>query len=316
MDMAEAGLRTTGAILSAARQASGIDLIDIAKETRVPLRHLRAIESDQHDSLPALPYAIGFVKTFARAVGLDPETVASQFRSETSKVAHVPSAIALEPLDERRLPSRGLVTISIVAIVMVIAGLWAWGAGAFDPAPQQTDIAVEAPAQKQAQQSATAGQEAPPLANAVAPDVGTGAAGALPSGVASTLPNGLPSALPDAPAVAGAVVLTAKEDVWVKIYNGATRTSARIGIMKAGESYAVPADQPGLLLWTGKAGAIAITVAGRAIPPLGGPVETVRDVNLDAASLLARSAPAVGAVTPPAGVKPGVGPQTFTTPGV
>ena len=40
----------------------------IGVDTRVPVRHLRAIEADAHDSLPALPYAIGFVKTLARAL--------------------------------------------------------------------------------------------------------------------------------------------------------------------------------------------------------------------------------------------------------
>jgi hypothetical protein len=84
--------------------------------------------------------------------------------------------------------------------------------------------------------------------------------------------------------------LTANEDVWIKIYDRATRTSAKIGILKAGESFAVPADPPGLQLWTGKAGALTVTVNGKPIPPLGGPVQTVRDVSLAAADLLARSA--------------------------
>jgi hypothetical protein len=89
--------------------------------------------------------------------------------------------------------------------------------------------------------------------------------------------------------------LTATEDVWIKIYDRATRTSAKIGILKAGESFAVPTEPPGLLLWTGKAGALAVTVGGRAVPPLGGPVETIRDVSLSAADLLARAAPPAAA---------------------
>ena len=49
---------------------------------------------------------------------------------------------------------------------------------------------------------------------------------------------------------------------------------------------------PGLLLWTGKAGVLKVIVGGRAIPPLGKPVETVRDVSLAPADLLARIATA------------------------
>ena len=122
MEAIEPGALRTGALLSAAREAAGIDLVDLARESRVPLRHLKAIEADSHASLPALPYTIGFVKTFARAVGLDPEATALQFRAETTKVAHVPTVPSLEPLDERRVPSRSLAMASVVIIALIIAG--------------------------------------------------------------------------------------------------------------------------------------------------------------------------------------------------
>jgi hypothetical protein len=119
----------------------------------------------------------------------------------------------------------------------------------------------------------------------------------------------VPGAIPAAPVAAiaaGPVVLTATEDVWIKIYDRATRTSAKIGILKAGETFAVPNDPPGLLLWTGKAGALAVTVNGKPIPPLGGPVETVRDVSLAAADLLARAAPPLAQAPAQLRPRPGV----------
>ena len=270
MEAIEPGAQRTGAILSSARAAVGIDLIDIARETRVPLRHLKAIEVDDHTNLPALPYAIGFVKSYARAVGLDAETVAAQFRAETSKTAHVPTVPSLEPLDERRVPARRVVLASLVAVVGIIAGLSAWGSGLFDPAPP-TIAAV-------GDTSVTATPEAIPVPTEM-PQTDLAAA---PAAVAAVSP---------AAGASGPVVLTATEDVWIKVYDRATRTSAKIGILKAGETFAVPTDPPGLLLWTGKAGALQVSVGGRAIPPLGGPVETVRDVSLAAADLVARAAP-------------------------
>ena len=277
----EPGAQRTGALLAAARQAAGIDLIDLARESRVPIRHLKAIEADSHASLPALPYTIGFVKTFAKAVGLDSEAVAAQFRAETSKTAAVPTAPSLEPLDERRVPSRSIVIASIAAIALIIAGLSVWGAGAFDPAPQAAPaIVVAAP---------EAVPEAVP--EALGGDVGI-APPAAPGAVAAPLVG----------VAGGPVVLTANEDVWIKVYDKATRTSAKIGILKTGESFAVPADPPGMLLWTGKAGALTVSVGGKPLPPLGGPVETVRDVSLSAADLLARAAPA----PMPAPATPGV----------
>jgi transcriptional regulator with XRE-family HTH domain len=301
VDGADSGKRT-GAMLLAARTAAGLELADVARETRVPLRHLQALENDAHDQLPALPYAIGFVKSYARAVGLDPETVAEHFRSETSKGAHVPTSLTLEPLDERRLPSRGLVFVSIGVVVAIIAGLSAWGAGMFDP-PTPAIIATAPPPEPEAA-PAPQGDQGVALAPAT-----------VPGAVAIQSAPGVPIV------ASGAVVLTAKEDVWVKIYDNATKTTAKIGILKTGESFVVPPVPPGLMLWTGKAGALDVTVGGRKLPPLGGPVEAIRNVSLAGPDLVARAngtsasggmtasaAPAGSApapiATPPAGPKP------------
>jgi hypothetical protein len=68
-----------------------------------------------------------------------------------------------------------------------------------------------------------------------------------------------------------------------------TKTTAKVGIMKPGESFTVPAQPPGLMLWTGKAGALDVTVGGKLLPPLGGPVESIRNVSLAGPDLVARA---------------------------
>lgn len=288
MDGLDNGGKRTGAMLAAARAAAGLELSDVARETRVPLRHLKALEIDRHDDLPALPYAIGFVKAYARAVGLEPETVAAQFRGETSKGVHVPTPLTLEPLDERRLPSRALVVGSVAAVVGIIALLSAWGSGSFDPVPVAPTLVAAAP-------------EAAPVP-AVADPAAAMPVTAGPGTAAPAIPGAAPIA------AAGAVVLTAREDVWVKIYDRTSKASTKIGVLAAGERYAVPTDPPGLLLWTGKAGALDVSVGGRALPPLGGPVETVRDVSLAAADLVARA----NGATPP-GAAASDGPKPIAT---
>jgi cytoskeletal protein RodZ len=277
-----AGSKRTGSMLANARITAGLELADVARETRVPLRHLKALEADSHDELPALPYAIGFVKSFARAVGLDPEAVANQFRAETSKSAHIPTSVSMEPLDERRLPSRLLVVASIVVVVGIIAGLSAWGSGAFDP---PAPVIASAPA------------AAPPVAVQAPPTTVDGVV----DPAAVSAPGAVVGAVAGAPMVGGPVVLKAREDVWIKVYDKTTRTSVKTGTLAAGESFAVPADPPGLLLWTGKAGALDVTIAGRPIAPLGGLVETIRDVSLAPADLMARQAAKTAAAAAPAG---------------
>jgi cytoskeletal protein RodZ len=314
VELAETGARSTGGLLAAARTAAGLTLVDLARETRVPVRHLAAIERDDHEGLPALPYATGFVKSYARAVGLDPAALAAQFRSETSKSPHVPTPMALEPLDERRMPARGLAVASLIIVIAVIAGLSAWGSGAFDPPLPNTAAPVVA--------TAPADQPALVEGSNDGAAIDTGMA-AIDTGMAAPAPGQAGSADPATPLAATLaanrddVVLTAHEAVWLKIYDPVTNTVARIGIMAAGERYLVPAQPPGMKLWTGKAGAFDVTVGGRPIPPLGAPVQTVRNLSLAPADLLARASggAAAGDNSPSAGpVDPAAAPATGPRP--
>lgn len=268
-----------GARLGAARIAAGVELIDIAKETRVPLRHLRAIEADSHDELPALPYSIGFVKSFARFVGVDADEAATQFRGETSKTAHVPATTELEPLDERRLPSRRLVTGSVIALLLIVGGLTAYGAGWFEAEPV---VAVQVVPENSA---------VPLDVVPATPDGGIDGTPVAGDEVATPVP-----ALPAT--AAGAVSIVATDDAWVRITAISPETgkvmSVRTGLLAKGERFDLPATPPGQRLWTGRAGALRISVGGRALPPLGGPADTIKNVSLDPGDLAARL------TTPPA----------------
>jgi cytoskeletal protein RodZ len=281
---------SAGEILRAARIERGLELSQIAEQTRVRLRFLEAIENGEYSVLPALPYAIGFVKSYARAVGAPADAVAAQFRAEAGGTGQTPMmAPQIEPVDESRVPSRGLVGGAAVALVAVIAGLSAWGAGVFESTPPEPVVAQAAPAA-----AAPVVEAAEPQNVVVAP-----AAAPLPAPTATdpTLASAPAAQLPAAPvagtvapvAVGGPVVITATEEAWIKVYDRATRQSVKMGILKPGERYVVPADRTDLMLWTGKAGALRLSVAGRALKPLGGPQEMVRDVSLVPADLLARA---------------------------
>ncbi len=284
--------RPIGALLGAARVARGLDLADVARDTRVPLRHLAAIEADDHDHLPALPYAIGFVKAFARVVGVDPDMAGAHFRAETNKAAHVPAVPTMSPLDERRLPPRSVVVASVVALLVVVGLIVAWSAGTFDRASTTAPVIAIVP--PVAAPSATAS----PAATLPAPAVAT----------VSGIPATATSMPPPASSAGGTVVITASEDAWFKVSvfdpTAHKVVTVKTGVLAKGERYVPPAT-PGLRLWTGRAGALAITVDGRPIPALGGPVETVKNVSLDPADLRARIVPQIvpasGRAGPPVG---------------
>ncbi|PQA87986.1 TonB family protein [Hyphococcus luteus] len=75
-----------GALLAAAREAAGLSVDEVSEAIKVKAAHLAAIEVLRADLLPALPYASGFVKSYARYLGLDADAVAARFRAEVAAI--------------------------------------------------------------------------------------------------------------------------------------------------------------------------------------------------------------------------------------
>jgi cytoskeleton protein RodZ len=68
-----------GESLRKERELRGISLEDISAQTKVNIRFLEAIEHDDLSALPAKAFAKGFLRSYARAVGLDEALVLTNF---------------------------------------------------------------------------------------------------------------------------------------------------------------------------------------------------------------------------------------------
>lgn len=268
-------IQGVGDRLREAREARQLTLAQVAGETRIPQRHLQTIEAGDFTALPARTYAISFAKNYARMVGLDQDEVADQVRAELDAQDPTPRyrPAGFEPGDPARVPSRTLGWVSVIAVLLVLAGLFAFARTFFAPAVELPSL-VE---QEQAQQASAA--PAPRTSpRPASPQAGAG----------------------------GEVVFTALvPGIWVKFYdaNGLQLMQKQMAL---GERYVVPADAEGPQLWTGRPDALSITVGGRAVPKLAEEERTMRDVPVSAEALLARAQPA----TPSAAASPGASPTT------
>jgi cytoskeleton protein RodZ len=152
-----------GAQLRAAREASGLSFADIAAKTRIPQRHLEAIERDDFQALPSTTYAVGFARAFARAVGGDEVAVAAAVRAyleQGTRQRH--EYQAFEPADPARVPPRFLAWTAAIIALLIIGSYAMWRAASNDPVDTAPAAATEAsqPAQK-AQPVATAPANGP-----------------------------------------------------------------------------------------------------------------------------------------------------------
>ena len=82
--------------------------------------------------------------------------------------------------------------------------------------------------------------------------------------------------------------------MWAKIYDKADGTLFQ-GEMAAGQRFEVPSNAIDPMIWTGRPQALVVSVGATAIPPLGTPEQTIRDVSLKREALLGRLAPAPAA---------------------
>jgi flagellar biosynthesis protein FlhG len=69
----------TGQLLAKVREALGVELSEIARETKISISHLAAIEGEAFDDLPALVYTRGFVQQLAKFLKLDPTQVTKTY---------------------------------------------------------------------------------------------------------------------------------------------------------------------------------------------------------------------------------------------
>ena len=255
-------LHSAGDKLRRAREERGMSVEDVANETRIPQRHLELIEDSRFGELPARTYAIGFARTYAKAVGLDDREIAADVRKElaTETSRQDQRAQTFEPGDPARVPSRSLAWLSALAVVLLVAGGIAFYRNVLSPGAGPGSIVTAEMRERQAAEAAAARQA-----------------------------SGQPQR---AAAATGPVVFTSLEDgMWVRFYDGSEDNVLLEKLMAKGERYTVPQDAEEPKIRTGRPDAFAITVGGRGVPKLAEDDFVMSDQPIDAAALTSRPAP-------------------------
>jgi curved DNA-binding protein CbpA len=75
----------SGESLDKIRRYHKLDIDELALEIKVSKRHLEAIEAETISALPAPVYLKGFLRSFARALGLDPQRVSEAYLTRISE---------------------------------------------------------------------------------------------------------------------------------------------------------------------------------------------------------------------------------------
>lgn len=271
------------------REKRKITLDQISQSTKIGTRMLQALEEDRFNQLPGGIFNKGFVRAYARTVGLDEEqTVADYLQASGESAPVMPEMPAEHPAPriveasaetpERPLPWGLLAALLLVAALAL--SLWS------HRQTKQGESFVTPPAPSQPARPSTESAKAPSPANpapaaqtanvraanpalTASPASGDAAVKVAPAGAA-------PSPATAAPVVpAGfAIRIEAREDSWTRITSDGK--TVYDGLLSAGDDRSIRGQRE-VIVRAGNAGGVDLFFNGKKLPPAGeyGEIKTV-----------------------------------------
>lgn len=254
-DSTLASAHRPGRVLQDERKRRNLDLEAVARQLRLSLTQVKALEADEYDKLPGTTFVRGFIRNYARILEIDAEPLLARYElmhpPPASRVLSLnapkgevgSSTTRLFPGPKRRLRRARLRlafgAIAVAVVVVVASGVATrWfqpGALIARSVPGTPTTGLAAPALSQAQ------AETAPLASRALPSI------AAPAGTAKR---------------ARLEVKTERQS-WVEVRD-AERRRVLAELIPGGTAQAVEGDPP-LALTVGDASAVAITYNGQNI---------------------------------------------------
>jgi len=119
---------TLGEKLQQAREERGITISEVAEQTRIARLYLECIENNDYRTLPGGIFNKGFVKSFARYVGVDEQEAMQDYAAlasnQDNNFTGEPRTYSPQVLTDDRVNSSRLPTIVFAVIIL---GLGTWG---------------------------------------------------------------------------------------------------------------------------------------------------------------------------------------------
>jgi cytoskeleton protein RodZ len=316
------GLAEIGAMLRRRREEVGQDLADISAVTHIKPIFLKAIEEGRRKDLPGTAYMIGYIRTYADYLGFDGNRLITDYHAQLAGphkwIDKRADPVEQPPAAVSQIQAHPVIVLGGVVIMALAAyGVWSIFSGGkgetetvatatpteepapAEPAPSEepetTATKPSSPSPTNAEASTgnepTAPAEETPPAELAPAEAPPAAEDQVPpeADVAST---GGEEVVEESPpqqeaaaeeGQAGKIVVRARLESWIQVTNE-KKEVVFSRVLRSGETYTVP-EEEGLMLTTGNAGGIEITVNGKKLKSLGTVGLVKRDIPLDAKKL-------------------------------
>jgi len=273
-------LGSLGAWLRTQREARGVTLREIADASKISLRHLEALELDRFESLPAPVFVRGFLREYARVVGLDPDEAINLYLMAAEE--HRPEEAAEESRvrpSDRVAPSPvgyGLLVAAVIVVLLAIAAAVSYWVGRrSEPAGALGGSDVASASASSTEEAGASGPEVPAVATADAGPLVDGGEAPPAAGFESAPGRDEASHAAAAPAGASAAATGAEprgafkveleflQDCWVEVVVDGKRRPSEL---KAGGEVLLLEPDESVVLTLGNAPAVRVAVDGEPLP--------------------------------------------------
>ena len=275
-----------GASLKAAREARKLAVADVAAKLKLTARQVEALEAENFEHLPSEVFVRGFVRNYARLVGIEPDSLIApvDVGAEVAEVITAPSAGVDVGSGNLR---RWLVYPMIAAAVFLIlvAALYHWlrqGEEALLPAQPEAVSQVEevvpapvAPVQPAAPQAASAANVTPALPDQT--DAGSASTADTTANRQIAPVDAAPQTIESAPQAVDANAVSADinvkagarsmrfepaQDAWIQVVDGKGNRFSKLVRAGTAESFT---GEPPFRLVVGEAALVKLTYNGHSI---------------------------------------------------
>src|SRR5512144_1161669 len=111
-----------GRYLKRTRETRAMSVEEISRATRIPVTSIERIEADHFDDLPGEVFVRGFLKAYARAVGLPVDDVLARY-SASRRVAYVTPLPVMSPIQKASKRRFGVAIAFVVLLVLFTLAL-------------------------------------------------------------------------------------------------------------------------------------------------------------------------------------------------
>ncbi len=251
--------------LAKARSVLGMSTDEVAAELRLSSRQVMALENGDYESLPGPTYVRGYLRNFARLVGLPVDEILAAYVEQTATAEAV---VPVSPPVERQVKSSDRhVKLATYVLVVVLAGLVvAWWQSRQQETASSLDIVAAAPQESIASGPELATATQGPAEFAAAADAATETPPSATDGQSPDAQTDVavaPETAMPAPPPEARLILRFQEDCWTDIRDGREERLV-YETVKAGSTRAL-AGVPPYSIFLGNARGVTIEYEGRTV---------------------------------------------------